>query len=252
MKTKRAYEIVVLSKGAFARTVRIYSPKKADRAVILHDGQNAFYDGDAAYGMSWRALDALKNGGIDNTAVIGVDSASASRYDDYLPFPVAAGFAPSAAPQTGGKARIYVDYILGTVVPYLKKRYGYEKFGIVGSSAGALATLAIAAERHSDIRAYGMFSAPLFVCGDAYAEFFKHADFDGSACYRVFCGGSEDIADERGKTPQLFVDDAHTLINGLRRGGAHDIEYRFDNAAEHNEIAWRAPFASFVKDLSAL
>lgn len=60
MTEKRDYEIVVLSKGAFARTVRVFSPKKADRAILMHDGQNAFRDGDAAYYMSWRALDALK------------------------------------------------------------------------------------------------------------------------------------------------------------------------------------------------
>ena len=252
MNEKRDYEIVVLSKGAFARTARIFSPKKADRAILMHDGQNAFRDGDAAYGMSWRALDALKKNGIKNTAVIGIDSVPSTRYDDYLPFPVDAVFKASATPQTGGRAQVYVDYILSTVIPYLKKRFGYTKLGMVGSSAGALATLAVAAERPSEICAYGMFSDPLFACGDAYDKFFDGAKFDGDACYRVFCGGSEDIAEERGKTPQLFVDDAHTLINGLRRGGARDITYRFDNRAEHNEKAWREPFAELLKAFSAL
>lgn len=247
MKNKRAYEVAVLSKGAFARTVRIYSPKKADRVIIMHDGQNAFYDGEAAYGMSWRALDALKLGGIKNTAIVGIDSVPSTRYDDYLPFP-----SPSAAPQTGGKARVYIEYILGTVLPYLKKRFGYDKFGMIGSSAGALATLAVAAEPQKEFNAYGMYSTPLFACGDAYDEFFATASFDGDACYRVFCGGNEDIAEERGKTPQLFVDDAHKLINGLRRGGARNIIYDFDNRAEHNEVAWRMPFARFVKEFSEL
>ena len=84
---KRKYEIAVLSKGAYARTVRLYVPQKADRAIIMHDGQNVFYDEDAAYKKSWRAIDALKAAGVKNTAIIGIDSVGATRYDDYLPFP---------------------------------------------------------------------------------------------------------------------------------------------------------------------
>ena len=70
---KRKYEIAVISKNGYARTVRIYAPKSADRAIIMHDGKNVFYDEDAVYKKSWRALDALKSAGVKNTAIIGVD-----------------------------------------------------------------------------------------------------------------------------------------------------------------------------------
>lgn len=251
----RKYEIAVLSKGSYARTVRIYAPKKAKRAIIMHDGQNVFYDEDASYKKSWRALDALRSAKISDTAIVGIDSVDATRGDDYLPFKTELN--DIGMPVFGGKAEEYCDYIEQTVMPYLDKRFGFEAYGMLGSSAGALATLHFASRKNAKVKAYGMFSTPLFICETAYAEFFKTADFDNSSLYRVYVGGNEAVGEYKDpelikQVPDLFVQDAFTLTKALRCGGASDIKLYLDNLSVHDEISWRAPERLFFEDFSKL
>ncbi|MDE6401039.1 MAG: hypothetical protein K2L54_00325, partial [Clostridiales bacterium] len=227
---KRKYEIAVLSKGSYARTVRLYVPKKSDRAIIMHDGQNVFCDEDAAYKKSWRAIDVLRSAGIKNTAIIGIDCAP-SRYDDYFPFPTELekfGF-----PLCGGNTKSYAEYIEQTIVPYLDKRFGFKFYGMAGSSAGANMTAYYAAKCDSRFKAYAMFSAALFVSPDAYGKFLDETRFDPNALYSVYAGGSEDTGEIpdpeiRKKIPQLYVDDAFALVNALRRSGAKNITFTYD------------------------
>lgn len=246
---KRKYEIAVLSKGGFARTVRIYAPKHADRAVIMHDGQNVFSDEEAAYGKSWRALDIIKSAGIKNTAIIGVDSTS-TRYDDYLPFPSA--LSEYGMPEIGGgKAEVYFDFTEHILLPYLDKRFGFERYALVGSSAGAIATLCFALRKIPKITAYGLFSTPLFVTRDKYAELLSDAEFNGDASYLVYVGGNETEGDAPPEVvSNMYVDDAFAVVKSLRRGGARNVKLRLENDGVHDEISWRKPEAEFLKDFS--
>ncbi len=250
---KRKYEIVVLSKGPFARTLRIYAPKKADRAIVMHDGQNVFYDSDAAYGKSWRALDILKACAIKNTAIVGIDS-TATREDDYLPFPIE--FDDPNKPKTGGKADAYMEFLEKTVIPYLDKRFSFKFYGMLGSSAGALATLHFAKRKNERFKAYGMYSTPLFVSPVAFDGYLKSASFDPDAFYHVYSGGNEttgetpsELAD---KETQLFVDDVFTLTNALRKGGAKNIRLDMINSAVHDETSWRVQETLFFSEFAAL
>lgn len=250
---KRPYEVVILSKGDFARTVRIYAPKHADRAVIMHDGQNVFLDSDATYNKSWRAIDVLKSAKIKNTAVIGIDSIDATRGDDYLPFP--SELDKYGISFGGGKSHIYADYIEQTVLPYLDKRFDFKFYGMLGSSAGALATLDFAARKNAEFKAYGMFSTPLFICPTGYGQFFNSATFDTTANYYVYVGGNE-CMDGAGEfsalVPQAYVDSTFMLTNMLRKGGVTNIKFMLENTAAHDENHWRAPEKEFFAVFSEL
>ena len=252
---KRIYEIAVLSKGAFARTVRIYAPKRATRAIIIHDGQNVFCDNDATYKKSWRAVEVLKSAGIKNTAIIGIDSIEATRIDDYLPFHTeldAYGY-----PTHGGGEGVYSDYIEQIIIPYLDKRFGFEFYGRLGSSAGAIATIGMACRKNNRIKAYGMFSPPLFFCPTAYDKLFDTKPFDSAAQYLVYTGGNERIERTPSKefndlTPGLFVNDAFKLVNGLRKSGVQNIKLLLENTAIHDETSWRAPERTFFELFAAI
>ncbi len=249
---KRPYEVVILSKGDFARTVRIYAPKKADRAVIMHDGQNVFLDSDASYGKSWRAIDVLKEINVKNTAIVGIDSIDATRMDDYTTFP--SELDKYGVTFGGGKAHVYSDYIEQTVLPYLDKRFGFEFYGMLGSSAGALATIDFAARKNKRFKAYGMFSTPIFVSPAAYGEFFNSASFDPSAAYYVYVGGSEseDAGEFSAVVPQAYVDSAFLVTNVLRKSGAKNIDLMLKNTAIHDEVHWRVPEKEFLEMFSKL
>lgn len=251
---KRKHEIAVLSKGGFARTVRIYAPKKADRAIIMHDGQNVFYDEDATYKKSWRTLDALKAENIKNTAIIGIDSTATREYD-YMPFPFELD-ERYGMKLVGGRADEYMAYLEEIIIPYLDKRFGFKFYGMLGSSAGGLATLYFAARKNPRVKAYGMFSTPLFVSPNAFEQFFKTASFDADAYYKVYTGGSEctggidgDLAKQES---QLFVTDCYRLTDELRKHGVNKIDLTMTNTAAHDELAWRAPQQDFFKKFSVL
>ena len=251
---KRKYEIAVLSKGAYARTIRLYVPQKADRAIIMHDGQNVFYDSDAAYKKSWRAIDALKSSGIKNTAIIGIDSV-ATRYDDYFPFPTE--LERLGMPLCGGKADVYAEYISGTVIPYLDKRFGFKFYGMAGSSAGANMTAFYASKRDERFKAYAMFSPAFFVSPAAYDKFFAETRFVPDALYAVYAGGNEDTGEipdpeTRKKIPQMYVNDAFALTNALRGCGAKNIVLTYNHNGVHDETCWREPERIFFEKFSAL
>lgn len=249
---KRKYEIAVLSKGGFARTVRIYAPKHADRAIIMHDGQNVFYDEDATYKKSWRALDVLKAESINNTAIIGIDSVK-TRDFDYMPFP--SELDKYGIPTKGGKADAYMAYLNDIIIPYLDKRFGFKFYGMLGSSNGALATLYFAAKKHQRIKAYGLFSTPLFASPAAFGKFFDEVSFDKNAYYKVYTGGSEVTTDKpelMELEQQMFVTDSYTLTDVLRKNGVTDLDLTVTNTAGHDEIAWRAPEQEFFKKFSKM
>lgn len=249
---KRKYEIAVLSKGGFARTVRIYAPKSADRAIIMHDGQNVFYDEDATYKKSWRALDALKAENIKNTAIIGIDSTATREYD-YMPFP--SELSDYGMPTTGGKADAYMEYLEEIIIPYLDKRFGFKFYGMLGSSNGGLATLYFAARKNPRVRAYGMFSTPLFVSPAAFNKFFESATFDSTAYYKIYTGGSEVTTDKpelMSIEQQMFVTDSYTLTDELRKSGVKNLDLTVTNTAIHDELAWRVPEQDFFKKFSQI
>ena len=242
----RKYEIAVVSKNGYARTVRIYAPKKADRAVIMHDGQNAFYDSDASYGKSWRTLDALKSLGIKNTAVIGVDS-TAMREDDYLPFPTD----PELGKIRGGNAKAYMDFIDDGLLPYLDKRFSFKLYGMIGSSLGALATLFYAARNNKKFTAYGLLSTPMFVSAKAYDDFLESATFDTDSFYEIYVGGNERY-DGSDKISDLYVGDAFRLTKALREHGVKKLRLNVENEGVHDENCWREPHKRFLAEFAKI
>lgn len=244
----RKYEIAVVSKNGYARTVRIFAPKKADRAVIMHDGQNVFYDSDAAFGKSWRALDALKELGIKNTAIIGIDSIT-TRYDDYIAF-------PSEIPDErigGGRADAYLDYIDDGIVPYLDKRFGFKLYGMMGSSAGSLATLYYAARKNKKFKAYGLLSTPLFIAQTAFDKFLDSAQFDADSFYEVYVGGRERSGDHPLESIEdLYVNDAFKVVTALRKSDVKNMRLTIENDGIHDETCWRAPQKRFLAEFSEI
>lgn len=251
---KRKYEIAVLSKGGFARTVRIFAPKKADRAVIMHDGQNVFYDNDATFKKSWRVLDMLNAAHIKNTAVIGIDS-TASRNYDYMPYPTE--LAEYGIPVSGGGADAYADYLEQIIVPYLDKRFGFSSYAMLGSSAGALFTLYFAARKNPRFKAYGLFSTPLFVSPNAFEKFLEQPSFDKNAYYKIYAGGNEQTGELPDpalaeKESQMFVSDSYTVTDALRKSGVVELDLTVNNVGAHDELSWRAPAASFFAKFAAM
>lgn len=136
-----------------SRRLRVYlppsyasAPHKRYPVLYMHDGQNLFDAGTAAYGMAWDiglAMDRLIAAGeIEEAIVVGIDN-SPDRLAEYT---------PCCDPQHGGgKLPAYERFIVDTVKPYADRRWrtlpGREHTAIMGSSLGGIASVLIAQHR---------------------------------------------------------------------------------------------------------
>ena len=139
-----------------SRALRIYLPPsyrenaaKRYPVLYMHDGQNLFDAGTAAYGVEWaidETVDRLvANGAMDEVIVVGIDN-TPERIAEYT---------PCCDPKHGGgKLDAYAGFIVDTVKPMIDRTLrtlpGKENTAIMGSSLGGIASVAIA-QRHPDV-----------------------------------------------------------------------------------------------------
>ncbi len=139
-----------------SRSLRIFLPasyteNSAKRYPVLymHDGQNLFDAKTAAYGVAW-GIGATINrlvatGVMEEVIVVGIDN-TPDRIAEYTPC--------CDARYGGGKVDAYGAFVADTVKPFIDKHYrtlaNKENTAIMGSSLGALASIAIA-QRYPDL-----------------------------------------------------------------------------------------------------
>lgn len=239
-------EIVVLSKNGRAHTLRIVAPKKAKIALICHDGQNVFDEKSSSFGMSLNICKVLKKiHASKKVAIIAIDS-TAARMRDYTPF-VREG--NCKYPDEGsGDGEKYMQYITDCVIPYIKKRFGYTKFAMMGSSAGANISLCYSTQGVSEVSAYGLFSTATFYAPEQFDKYLTEREFNNTNKFFVYVGGDEGDSEEERVD---FMDDAFNLVKRLHKQNIQNIQFRFDRLAKHNEIAWAKYMPDFINYILA-
>ncbi len=136
-----------------SRSLRIYLPPsyqenaaKRYPVLYMHDGQNLFDAGTAAFGVEWgvdETVDRLVAAGVmDEVIVVGIDN-TPDRIPEYT---------PCCDPKHGGgKVDAYGAFIIDTVKPMIDRTLrtlpGRDNTAVMGSSLGGLASVAIA-QRH--------------------------------------------------------------------------------------------------------
>ena len=108
--------------------------------LLMHDGQNLFYDEEASFGVSWGLNDLYENESKKPIIIAGISCANGlDRLDEYNPFlsELKVGFGETPR-TTGGKGDQYLHDIQSDVLPYLYEVYSIDKTNITigGSSMG--------------------------------------------------------------------------------------------------------------------
>ena len=206
---KRNYEIAVISRGGYARTVRIFGGKNAVAALIVIDGSPLF-----ECGTKYLFEKCRKN----KIALIGIDCTE--RLDEYLPFKCEN---PAVADiNAGGNADELNLYVTETLIPYLKKRFNINRFYMFGYSFSAAAALYISAHKGCGISAFGIEDAPLFISPKAFDGFFKTAEF-ANAGYFITCTNNPEILPE-GTPQKVYPVSAVSIVAALINYGIPVIE----------------------------
>jgi predicted alpha/beta superfamily hydrolase len=229
-----------------SRTLRIYLPPgyaasdKRYPVLYMHDGQNLFNDATSFVG-EWgvdESLDAMARAGQLELIVVGIDHGGDRRVAELTPWPN-----PDQSAVAEGEQ--YLDFIVGTVKPWVDARYrtlgDRDHTGILGSSLGGLIS-DYAMRRHPEVFGrVGIFSPSYWYSDEVWTFAKAHPPHPGTRIWLV-AGGREggDMSEAAERMAALL----------RAQGGAGvRLQSAIRPQAEHNEQAWRAEFPRAVRFL---
>ncbi len=215
---------------------------QAEFAVLyLHDGQNLFFDEEAAFGRSWHVaetLDALVDAGrVPPLILVGVHN-TAARIAEYTP-------SEDPAHPGSGRAGDYARFLAEELDPWVRFRFrtrcGPASTGVMGSSLGGLVSLDLLRRRPDVFGRAGALSPSLWWNGgeaQGWAPALGDAVAAGARVW-VDAGGAEGDALDDGRTS--VIGDARALVEALPAGAG--VGYLEDPPAFHDEPAWAGRLA---------
>ena len=225
------------------RTVHIYLPDNyntsTDRYPVMYffDGHNLFNDSDATYGKSWGLKEFLDKWSKP-MIVVGLECSHAGdhRLDEYCPYDAAL-----MGKHLHGEGRETMDWIVGTLKPYIDGKYRTYAFreatGIGGSSMGGLMAL-FGVLRYNDIFSRAACLSPsLWVSPRKVHRMCQEAHpAEHTLVYMDY--GTEEI----GNHPDTYEALLRTCRDLLQR--SVDLTFRIDPYGTHSEASWaqRVPF----------
>lgn len=222
------------------RRIWVYLPenysnsKKRFPVLYMHDGQNLFDEATSGFG-EWgvdECLDSLFRQGSKECIVIGIDN-GAKRMSEYNPYV----FQTYGA----GEGDKYVDFIAGTLKPYVDKTFrtktDKKNTFIAGSSMGGLISI-YALMRHPDVfGGAGIFSPAFWTASGLENDLNKTAKKIRSKLF-FYAGGMEG---------DRMIPDMKKIEADIKALSSSKIYERVDADARHNEAAWRKYFPEFYK-----
>jgi predicted alpha/beta superfamily hydrolase len=231
-----------------SRTLRLYLPPSYERepqrrypVIYMHDGQNLF-DAATSYAGEWgvdETLDALARETGFEALVVGIDNGGEKRNAEMSPY--------DREPLGKAEGRAYLDFIVGTVKPFVDARWrtrpGREDTALIGSSLGGLISHAALLWHGEVFSRYGLFSPSYWAAPRLFDETAAATLPAGTQVY-LYCGGREG-GSMAGQTRHM-----HRRLSRQLPPGQLSLHIAPD--AEHNEAAWRAELPSALKALFKL
>jgi alpha-glucosidase len=209
----------------------------------MPDGQNIFDFKGVAYG-GWEVSDAVEslmsNGGR-GMILVGIETTGKNRDPELTPN---IGEVQKGVETYGnykdGKGKVFSDFVVDTVMPYVRKNYNSssarEDNYVAGSSSGGLESFYIGMEHHDKFCAIGALSPAFIIFDDTvWNNYLKKYDLKAEDMPKIY------IYDGKvGLEEQLypFIVD---MKNRLIKGGydKNKIKFVIEEKAEHNEAWWR-------------
>lgn len=231
------------------RGVSVYLPVGYGRdararypVMYMHDGQNLFEAGEAAFGVEWQVdetVDALTAAGVvAPMIVVGIDN-TPGRVREYT---------PSVDPGRGegGEGGAYGRFIVEELKPWVEHNFavgcGPAFAGLGGSSLGGLISLYIAEQHPDRFGRVAALSPSLWWNGREALSWVGSLAAGWDAGDRLWVdAGNGEGEDPDGDGLRSVVADVEALVAGLLAEGVvfgAELGLQVEAGAAHNEAAW--------------
>ncbi len=222
------------------KAIWIYLPKsyttstqKRYPVLYMHDGQNLFDKERSAYG-EWQideTIDSISANGLYESIIVGIDNDAEKRINEYNPY---------NNERFGiGEGEAYLSFIVHTLKPYvdstLRTITDAEHSAIGGSSMGALISFYAMIKYSNTFGCAGIFSPSFWIAPQIKYET-AQTIFTANALFYFYAGEME--SDE-------MIPDMLSILKMIDDKKCCKTFLLKNASGQHNEIAWRTPFADF-------
>lgn len=237
--------------GEKTRRGYVYLPENYDRepekrypVLYMFDGHNVFFDEDATFGKSWGMKDFLDRNPHD-LIVVGIECNDEGwrRLNEYSPV----DFFYEGIGSIKGEGKVYMDWLVGTLKPYIDRTYrtlpDRENTSIGGSSMGGLMSLYAACYYNEVFQKAACLSPSLWVNPPATTAMLKAADPNPNTCIYMDYGSGE--LDNHDGNPEVLRSAVDILLQKELK-----LTFRIVPGGTHCEASWEKQIPMFMQCLS--
>jgi len=236
--------------GDAERKVYIYLPGSYGRKPECHypvmymfDGHNVFFDSDATYGKSW-GMGKYMSRSKKQMIIVAIECnhRGNGRLQEYSPF----SFYDDTFGKIVGKGRLYMNWLLGVLKPYIDSNYrtlpDREHTLICGSSMGGLMALYAVCTYNHIFRRAACLSPSIWVEPEKVTDMISRACILPDTCIYMDYG-SEEMHNHNGN-PEALASVAQMLFNKQV-----DLTFRIVPGGTYSEASWERQIPIFMECL---
>ena len=218
-------------------------PEKRYPVMYMFDGHNVFFDSDATYGKSWGMNKYMKESKKQLIIVaVECNHEGNKRLVEYSPFSYTNDFMGSIK----GKGRIYMNWLVNTLKPYIDENYrtlpDRKNTSICGSSMGGLMALYAACAWPDVFSKAACLSPSLWVDTAKVMDMIAHSSIkNDSIIYMDY--GEKELANHGANEGALMLA-LHMLLTKKV-----NVNFRVVPGGEHCEASWEKQIPIFMNCL---
>ena len=214
-----------------------YNGKKRYPVLYMHDGQNLF-DESIAFSGEW-GVDEYLDQSKKECIVIGIDNGSSERMQEYNAY--------DNTKFGKGKGKLYADFIVQTLKPYIDKTYATLKDKnntfLAGSSMGGLISYYTALKYPNTFGKIGVFSPSFWICMPEIKKELATSKITTKQDF-YFYGGA--------KESEMLIKEINEIKTGTKQKcPTCETALSISKDGEHNEKYWQAALPNFFTWLLA-
>jgi predicted alpha/beta superfamily hydrolase len=215
---------------------RSYDSKKNFPVLYMHDGQNIF-DKNTSFANEWGVDEYLDSAKME-CIVIGIDNGGETRMQEYNPY--------DNEKYGKGKGKLYMDFIVQTLKPFIDRTYktlkDKQNTFIAGSSMGGLISYYAGLSYPNTFGKIGVFSPSFWLCTNELKNTLKTLPANTKEDFYFYYGKKESDGLEN---------EVKIISNATKQKCvACSINLSADGEGTHSEKYWQAALPKFFNWLS--